>query len=97
MSKSKLDSWKNIWQKYHEDSQKRQTGENIHNLYVIKIRIASNIQFKKTNVLLNIKMNKWSSHHGSVQTNLTSIHEDEGLIPGLSQWVKDLVLPWAAV
>ena len=34
-----------------------------------------------------------SSHYGSVVTNLTSIHEDVGLIPGLTQWVKDPVLP----
>ena len=42
-------------------------------------------------VLKNVRFG--SFHCGSVVTNLTSICEDSGLIPGLTQLVKDPVLP----
>ena len=35
----------------------------------------------------------WSSHHGAAETNPTRNHKVVGLIPGLSQWVKDPGLP----
>ena len=35
----------------------------------------------------------WSSHHGSAVTNLTSVHKVGGSIPGLTQWIKDTLLP----
>ena len=37
------------------------------------------------------------SHCGSVETNLTSIHEETGSNPALALWVKDLVLLRAVV
>ena len=33
-----------------------------------------------------------SSHHGTEETNPTRNHEVVGLIPGLAQWIKYLVL-----
>ena len=34
------------------------------------------------------KENLGSSHCGTAEMNLTSMHEDTGLIPGLASWVK---------
>ena len=45
-------------------------------------------------LVLSSKAECKSSHHVSVITNLTSIHEDTGSIPDLAQWVKDPMLLW---
>ena len=42
----------------------------------------------------NAKKKFWESKlFFSALRNLTSIHEDTGLIPGRAHWVMDLVLP----
>ena len=35
----------------------------------------------------------WSSLVAQCVTNLTSVHEDVGSIPGLTPWIKDLAFP----
>ena len=47
------------------------------------------VVFKRlVKILLTIR-NGGSSHCGAAEINPTSIPEDVGLIPGLTQWVKD--------
>ena len=41
----------------------------------------------------DLRQHLGSSHCGSGETNPISIHEDAGLIPGLTQWIWDPVLP----
>ena len=44
------------------------------------------------NTCVYIYIYYWSPRCGSAVMNLTSIHEDAGSIPDLTQWVKDQVL-----
>ena len=44
-----------------------------------------------------IEKSPWSSHCRAAEMNPTGIHEDVGSIPGLTQCVRDPVLPWSVV
>ena len=53
------------------------------NVGTIEIGIRCKAEFQYC--ISGLKSKERSSRHGSVVTNLTSIHEDVGLIPGLAQ------------
>ena len=59
-----------------------------HIEYIIPLPSAPMISNEKASVNLI----EGSSHCSTVETNLTSIHEDVGSIFGLAQWVGDPML-----
>ena len=56
--------------------------------------------YKAVSVIKELRINLGSREfplwHSGLRTR-HSVHEDVGSTPGLTQWVKDLVLPQAAV
>ena len=73
-----------------------QIVKNLANMMPFKETNKSPLAYPKEMKIYNIPDKKFKSsvrrsHHGSVLTNLTRIHEYVGSIPSLIQWVKDLV------
>ena len=52
------------------------------------------VKVQKKLLMVIFRIQSGSSHLGSVEVNMTSTQEDAGLIPGLTQGVKDPVFVW---
>ena len=76
---------------YHIKEVRQRKTYDISYIYIY-LKNNSNQLFTKQKQTNRPRNLWWCSHHGSVVTNLTSIHEDTGSMPGLAQWVKDPAL-----
>ena len=55
--------------------------------------VGEDVEKKETLYIVGRNVNCGSSHCATAEMNPTRNHEVVGSIPGLTQWVKDLVFP----
>ena len=65
--------------------------------FTIAIKLSAGLHFLFLEQLTLKTLLNRSSRYGAEETNLTGNCEVSGLIPSLTQWVKDLVLPCAVL